>query len=160
VQVHRVILHGRVANPHLDPFAVSDHQRGNVSLGEGVIMGYNLTQGLGVALQPLPILSFALHKVVEGTTAGLLARDSSWPALGLWLTAIAGLPGLVGLLVGFAGLPGSVSTIAYALGAGTLLFVLPKFLTSRSDRDWIWSQSLGVGLGFLFMYLAALLHEL
>jgi ZIP family zinc transporter len=130
------------------------------SLGEGIIMGHNMHQGFGVVFQALPVLSFGLHKMVEGGTAGLLLSRTGRLAELMGIVAVAGLPSLAGILIGFFGLPGSVGNVAYALGAGAVMFVLPKFLQGQGERDWVKTRALGVGLGFTFMYLTGLLHEL
>jgi len=36
------------------------------TIGEGIIMGHNLTQGITVAFVPLSVASFMMHKFVEG----------------------------------------------------------------------------------------------
>ena len=92
------------------------------SLGEGVIMGYNLHQGLGVALHLFPLISFTLHKVGEGWVAGILPGSSDWMLMG----ALVSLPAFGGAAVGWLGGMSLISSFAYAAGAGVLAGTLPR----------------------------------
>lgn len=122
------------------------------TLGEGLVMGYNLTLGLESALRLLPLVSFLLHKVAEGLTVGLLARPGQRL---LPLAAMAGLPALAGALLGTLRAPGLLGNFIYAAGAGALAWALTHFLPSGGRR-----HAAGMALGLVTMYLAGWLHEI
>lgn len=122
------------------------------ALGEGIIMGYNLHQGWGMVLAPLPLLSFFGHKVAEGFTLGLLPGGRPWVLL-----ALGALPAVLGTGLGFLGLPGLVSNFAYAGGAGAVAWVVLLFLRSTGNDHW--RRALGLATGFAIMYLVGVLHE-
>lgn len=121
------------------------------TLGEGLVMGYNLTLGLESALRFWPLLSFGLHKVAEGFTVGLLMR----PRDRVWLlAAVAGLPAAAGALLGTFGAPGLLGNFIYAAGAGALAWVLTRFLAPGGRR-----HAAGMAAGLVVLYLAGWLHE-
>ena len=130
------------------------------SLAEGIVVGHNLTLGLAEAARPLPLLSFVLHKLVEGVSvAALLARGRlTGIPLQLALASVAALPLTGGALLGAARLGGEASSIFYALGAGSVAFILPAFASFRGRHPAAWTVASAAG--FLFIAVAALLHEL
>ncbi|HEX6989522.1 MAG TPA: hypothetical protein VF282_08640 [Bacillota bacterium] len=130
------------------------------SLAEGIVVGNNLTLGLDQAFRPLPLLSFVLHKLVEGVSvAALLARGRlTMLPLPVLLASVAALPLTAGGLLGAARLGSEASSIFYALGAGSVAFILPAFAASRSRQPAAWTAA--GAAGFLFIAVAALLHEL
>lgn len=129
------------------------------ALGEGLILGYNLHQGLGVVLRLGPLLSFALHKAAEGWTAGLLPAPTGRRRLATWCCGLVGAPALVGALAGYAGAPGTVANLAYAAGLGSVLWVLPHFLARPAGTARL-KATAGLLLGLMAMYGVAALHEL
>lgn len=130
------------------------------TLGEGLIMGYNLHLGLGAALRFLPLLSFMLHKLAEGVSvAALIGGERPTLRSLVGMSLVAGLPAVPGVLMGFLGAPGAISNYFYALGAGALVYVLPKVFRVRAGKPEV-AGYVGVAGGLIFMYLAALLHEI
>ncbi len=121
------------------------------TLGEGLVMGYNLSHGLESALRVLPLLSFVLHKVAEGWTMGLLMRpqDRLLP-----LALAAGLPIAIGALLGTWKAPGLVGNFIYAAGTGALAWALTHFLAPGGRR-----HATGMVLGLVVLYLVGWLHE-
>lgn len=130
------------------------------SLAEGIVVGHNLTLGLAEAFRLLPLIGFVVHKLVEGVSvAALLARGRlQGLPLQILTASIAALPLTAGALLGVARLGGQASSVFYALGAGTVAFILPAFAVSRSRQPAAWTVAGAVG--FLFIAVAALLHEL
>lgn len=130
------------------------------SLAEGIVVGHNLTLGLAQALRPLAVFSFVLHKVVEGLSVAVLMARGQRTGLPLqvMLASLAALPLAAGALLGAVRLAGAASSIFYALGAGSVAFILPAFAASRSRHPAAWTAA--GAAGFLFVAVAALLHEL
>lgn len=130
------------------------------SLAEGIVVGHNLTLGWDQAFRPLALLSFVLHKLVEGLSVAVLlsrGRLAGMP-LQILLASVAALPLTAGALLGAARLGAQASSIFYALGAGTVAFILPAFAASRARQPVAWTVA--GAAGFLFIAVAALLHEL
>ena len=67
-------------------------------------------------------------------------------------------PLTAGALLGADRLGAQASSIFYALGAGTITFILPAFAASRPRTAAAWTVA--GATGFLFIAVAALLHEL
>lgn len=128
--------------------------------GEGMIVGYNLTLGLAEAFEPLPIASFVIHKLVEGfSLAALLAeREGHTGRQAVSLAGVAALPLVLGAVAGVAQIPGTYGNVLYALGAGSTAFILPYFTRRHGKAPFPWLVA--SGFGFVFMTVAALLHEL
>lgn len=121
------------------------------SLGEGIIMGYNLHMGLGVALRFFPLLSFVLHKVAEGWVAGMLpGRGGAWK-----MSIFVAIPAVLGAVGGSFGVPGLVSSLSYSVGVGVLIGTLPRLMT-----DFKWSRAKAAAVGMVIMYVVGGLHEL
>ncbi len=130
---------------------------GSHGFGEGIIIGYGFISGAGAYWNLNQILSFALHKFGEGFTLGTLLliadRVKSWTPIGL----IAGLPVGLGAALGYLTGSASLSPYAFALGGGFAAYFtirFSKFLTRENQRVFV-----AVAVGFLFMYLAGLLHQ-
>ncbi len=129
------------------------------NLGEGLAVGAALTAGQ-VALGTFLILGFALHNTTEGLAIiAPLSRGEAPPAW--WhfaaLTAVAGLPTVLGTWAGgFAHQPG-LAAIAFGLAAGAIGQVLARVGTGMSRKLASPPAALGVLAGFVFMYATGLL---
>lgn len=136
------------------------------SLGEGAIMGHDLALGFEESLSLFPLLSFALHKVAEGFTVGVLLGGAAaagrqfGQGLPVMLSAAMALPAAVGALLGYWQFAAAVTPYVYALGAGALIYVLPKFFRPDDAGDWVWTRYQAIAGGFIIMIIATWLHDL
>ena len=127
-------------------------------LGEGIIIGYGFITGQTAFFNVSQILGFGLHKIGEGFTLGTLLaiptqKMDRWSVSGL----IAGLPVGFGGVLGFLTNTAELSTYSFAIGAGFAAYFTIQFsrllpVSSRVTYGW-------VSAGFLYMYLAGLLHQ-
>lgn len=128
------------------------------SVGEGVIIGYDLVTGATVLSLP-QLSSFALHKLAEGLTVGVLLVEGGYRLKHGGLSGLlAGFPIVLGTVAGISGLPAVLSTYFFATGAGATIYVLTRFATNLGSA----SSSkvvIGIMLGFLYMYLSGVLHQ-
>ncbi len=131
---------------------------GSHGFGEGIVIGYGFISSAAAYWNLSQILSYALHKFGEGFTLGTLLlitdnRLKSWTPIGL----IAGLPVGLGAAVGYLTASPLLSTYAFAVGAGFAAYFTIRFsraLTKENKFVYV-----AVAIGFLFMYLAGLLHQ-
>jgi zinc transporter ZupT len=126
--------------------------------GEGIVIGYGFISNQAAYADATQILSYGLHKSAEGFTLGILLwisrqRISSWVASGL----IAGLPVGIGGVLGFLTSSAELSTYAFATGAGFTAYLAIQFSKLISEKKRM--IYVAVAAGFLFMYLAGLLHQ-
>ena len=126
---------------------------------EGIVIGYNfkasvfeinsntITQGM----------SFFLHKIGEGAIIPIIfsAKRKTVILAGL----LASLPIGGGTIIAMLGLGGIVSSIFFAIGAGTTLYLLLMYsalIDLETNRN---IKTIAVFSGFLFMYLAGVIHS-
>lgn len=129
------------------------------TFGEGVVAGHEAVRGthlLEVAWTQS--LSYALHKVAEGFTVGLLlprSRGWRWPSL---LALVMGLPVAAGGLLG-PSLGGVASVYAFALGGGAALYPLTLIGRQAFNRASPLGATLGLAAGVLALYAAGVIHQ-
>jgi hypothetical protein len=135
------------------------------SLSEGIIMGLNFHQDLGLIMRFLPILSFTMHKFAEGFTGATLIHgneDISWFHLVLY-SGIAGLTIIIGVLAGYLieTLPGVYIEYFYAASFGAVLFIIPFFIPKNDSLNANrFKFYIGALIGFLFIYVGLIFHEI
>lgn len=138
------------------------------TLGEGIIMGYNLTQGIAVAFELFSITSYMMHKFVEGIIGAVLyAQIGTEDNEMLYKTAIiAGLSILPGALLGYFAaileidsILNTLNILVFALGFAITAFVLPSLIPEKGD---IHKENyfLAVSMGLMYMYLGVILHNI
>lgn len=131
------------------------------SLGEGLLIGSDLriagvSTDIGTLAQGI---SFFLHKVFEGfgiSVFFLLAfRGRDFAAT----TLLSSLPVALGAPLGLSGIGGELTTYLFAVSAGAIIFLLPRYgkIAFSSQRDV--RAMLLVVVGFLAVYSAALIHN-
>ncbi len=133
------------------------------SFSEGIIMGFNLQQGLAPALRFFPITSFLIHKYMEGFTlaALILKRKPVTPIQAIGLSIIAGITIIPGVYFGYAvsGAVGKFIAYFYAASFATVMFIIPKFFPVESQKNML-KYYMFFGLGFVILYIGSLIHEI
>lgn len=138
------------------------------SLGEGIVIGFDLKSGFGISLAAatLQALSFGLHKFGEGLVIMIpllfvtIVGRKIFGVIGL----AAGVPLVIGSVLTLGGLPGIVSSYAFAAGAGALVYAMARlFPLARQRGEEIFGFSykafVGLFIGLFFLYSAGLLHN-
>ena len=136
------------------------------SIVEGIIIGDNLlVQGMTAVTFVFPILSFELHKFVEGGISITLFDKSYRPQLSnvIGLSILAGLPPVIGVVLEYGGsqfgLPslGGLETYLYAAALGAFFYALPKLLSIKNETSTFSSRQCAFWIiaGFLFMVIFA-----
>ena len=126
--------------------------------GEGIVIGYGFISGQPALSNVTQILSYGLHKIGEGFTLGTLLALSNqeskgWSVSGL----VAGLPVGLGGALGFLSILAELTTYAFAIGAGfTAYFIIHFSRLLPTGKRFVYGA---VAAGFLFMYLAGMLHQ-
>lgn len=134
------------------------------NMGEGLAIGGAVAAG-EAALGAFLVLGFTLHNVTEGIgiAAPLLRERVRW---GRWigLVALAGLPAVLGILLGSRAVAPQWTALCFAIGAGAILQVLIEVagLLWRSGRDPALRTTLGGGAlaGVAVMYATSLLVQI
>lgn len=144
-------------------FAIAIH-----TFAEGIIIGFNFQLGFAEALLPLPVLGYEMHKLAEGAIAAILYLISQKKSMKeLWLATIASgltiVPGaLIGYLTGYFSIlsdAGVINPYIYAIALAFTLFVVP-FVIPQSFKDKKRIYFIFVFIGFLFLYIAGILHDI
>lgn len=133
------------------------------NMGEGLAIGGAFAAG-EAALGAFLVLGFTLHNVTEGIgiAAPLLRERVRW---GYWigLVALAGLPAVLGVLLGSRAVAPQWTALCFAIGAGAILQVLIEVggLLWRSGREPALRTTQGAGAlaGVLLMYATSLLVQ-
>lgn len=134
------------------------------NMGEGLAIGGAVAAG-EAALGAFLVLGFTLHNVTEGIgiAAPLLRERVRW---GRWigLVALAGLPAVLGILLGSRAVAPQWTALCFAIGAGAILQVLIEVgaLLWRSGGDPALRATLGGGAlaGVAIMYATSLLVQI
>lgn len=94
------------------------------NLGEGLAIGASLTAG-EVALASYLVMGFALHNVTEGIGIAVPVGAASvgFPVLA-GLAAVAGVPAIVGTLLGVSAYAPHLAALAFGIGAGAIAQVI------------------------------------
>ena len=134
---------------------------GSHSIGEGIIMGYDFSTG-ATSLSTAQISSFILHKIGEGFTIGVLVTYGLFKNRHLLpMGAFAGVPTIVGAVMGFALFSPTLATYFFASAAGATIFIITRFvyLTTTTSSRYSNGMLVGILAGFLFMYFSGVLHQ-
>ena len=133
------------------------------SFSEGIIMGFNLQDGLAPALRFFPITSFLIHKYMEGLTLGalFLRRKEVTPLQVIGLSLLAGISIVPGVYIGYvvSGIVGKFIAYFYAASFASVMFIIPKFFPKNTENNML-KYYFGFGIGFIILYLGSLIHEL
>ena len=138
------------------------------TIGEGIIMGYNLTQGIAAVFDPFSITSYMLHKFAEGIIGATLYAFVETEDKGLlYKTAgVAGisiLPGaLLGYLAGILAIDNFLSTlniIVFTIGFAITVFIIPSIIPSKEELHKE-NYFIAVALALLYMYVGVILHNI
>jgi len=132
------------------------------NLGEGLVVGASIATG-AAALATFLLVGFVVHNVSEGfgIAAPMLdARPTLWVFVGL--AALAGLPAIVGTLVGAQSVGPYWTALCFGIGAGAILQVIIEVTAlmarRRGSEALLSAPSLaGVVAGLCVMYATALL---
>jgi hypothetical protein len=129
------------------------------SAGEAMELGGALaTVGLDVILG-LPALSFILHKILEGfVLSAFLVVGVQTPSFkrSMLQSAIVGAFALLAEPLGYLSL--FESSYFFAMGAGGTIYMIWRLVFHTSGSDGRTLVLSGFVIGFIFVYLAALLH--
>lgn len=156
------VLHSRLSGEPAVPLALAYLWAllgvGFHSMGEGIVAGYDFGSGYTI-LSVTQVLSFALHKVGEGFTVGTLLAMSNMKILHSLSTAvIGGTPVVLGALLGLGGLPTGTSTVFFAAAVGATIYFVFRLsvIGGRESPELV----VAILLGFAYMYLSGVLHQL
>lgn len=130
---------------------------GSHGAGEGLSIGHESVRGLIVLSGP-QVASFVLHKAAEGFTIGtLLAKQRAKTTHYLSTSIIGGLPIGLGAVMAFFGSAPGITTVLFAAAGGAAIFFVSRFVTEgirNAPKTSIWILA-----GFLYMFLAGVLHQ-
>jgi hypothetical protein len=135
------------------------------NLGEGLAIGTSLATG-EVALASWLVLGFGIHNITEGL--GIAAPIASLPlgaATFAALAAIAGLPAVLGTLLGTFAYAPHLAALASGVAAGAILQVIIEVSIYLARRSGAWTGILdqsavaGIGAGLVIMYATTLLIQ-
>ena len=94
------------------------------NLGEGLAVGAALATG-SAALATYLVIGFTIHNVTEGIgIAAPLTRERPRLFDFSWLAALAGLPAIIGTIVGTQAVSPLWIAVCLAIGAGAILQVI------------------------------------
>jgi len=132
------------------------------NLGEGLAVGAALATG-SAALAAYLVIGFTIHNVTEGIgIAAPLARERPRLIDFLWLAVLAGLPAILGTIIGTQAVGPLWIALCFAIGGGAILQVIIEvggLMIRRSGMEQLLSLPVvaGVAAGFAVMYATALL---
>lgn len=134
------------------------------NMGEGLAIGGAVAVG-EAALGAFLVIGFTLHNVTEGVgiAATLLRERVRW-AYWIGLVALAGLPAVLGILIGSRAVAPQWTALCFAIGAGAILQVLIEVggLLWRTGREPGLRATMGAGAlaGVAVMYATSLLVQI
>lgn len=132
------------------------------NLGEGLAVGAALATG-SAALAAYLVIGFTIHNVTEGIgIAAPLAREKPRFIDFFWLAILAGLPAIIGTIIGTQAVGPLWIALCFAIGGGAILQVIIEvggLMIRRSGMEQLLSLPVvsGVAAGFAVMYATALL---
>jgi zinc transporter ZupT len=133
------------------------------NLGEGLVVGAALATG-AAALASFLVVGFVVHNVTEGIgIAAPLAAGKRPPiAVFFGLAAVAGLPAMVGVLLGTSAVNPYWAALSFGVGAGAILQVIIEvaaFMTREGGKARLLEPAGAAGIvtGLVVMYATALL---
>jgi zinc transporter ZupT len=130
------------------------------AMGEGIVIGSNFVGQLEIEELSTVFqgLSFALHKFLEGFTLSIFFPPKIGARTILISTTLAGVPLLIGIPLGILAYPAILANFLFAAGAGAAVFVIVKIALMIGENKPDMSTVLGFLLGFVLVYVAALVH--
>jgi zinc transporter ZupT len=134
------------------------------NLAEGLVVGAAYASG-AAALGAFLVIGFTLHNVTEGIgIAAPIAQDRLSIGRFIGLTAIAGLPAILGTWIGGFAYSNVAATIFLGIGTGAIVQVIievGKLLLRHGEREnqsaATWPNIFGFTAGLAIMYATALL---
>lgn len=131
------------------------------NLGEGLAIGAAYAVG-EVALGAFLVVGFMLHNVTEGLgIVAPIARDRPPLRTFIGAGALAGLPTILGAWLGGLAFSPTLSTLAFAVGAGAILQVVGVLyrVVKRESGGALWQplNAMGIIAGLVLMYGTGLL---
>jgi zinc transporter ZupT len=134
------------------------------NLAEGLVVGAAYASG-AAALGAFLVIGFTLHNVTEGVgIAAPIAQDRLSVGRFIGLTAIAGLPAVLGTWIGGFAYSNVAATIFLGIGTGAIVQVIievGKLLLRHGQRESqsaaTWPNIIGFTAGLAIMYATALL---
>lgn len=138
------------------------------TIGEGIIMGYNLTLGIATAFEIFSITSYIMHKFAEGVIGAVFyilsdRRDN----ILLYKTAIfSGLSILPGALLGYLssvlGIGNFLSILnilVYTISFAIIAYLIPAIVPKKENMN-EGKYFIAVSIGLYFMFLGVILHSI
>lgn len=132
------------------------------NFGEGLAVGAALATG-SAALAAYLVIGFTIHNVTEGIgIAAPIAREKPRLLDFMWLAVLAGLPAILGTIIGTQAVSPLWIALCFAVGGGAILQVIIEvggLMMRRSGTGQLLSLPVvgGVASGFALMYATALL---
>lgn len=138
------------------------------TVGEGIIMGYNLALGFAEAFDPFGISSYVLHKIAEGAIAALIfsmTKESEKkkfykPAIITSFTIVLGaFMGYLAQKLDITGIVNFTNIFSFTVGFIFILFIIPFIIP---DKEHITEENyfLSISIGLFYMFVGLILHEL
>ncbi len=139
------------------------------SFSEGIIMGFNFALGLAAAFSLLPLISFIMHKIIEGFIGATLFLGKTKPNYRqlINLSMISALPIVGGVLVGYiiggrynnADI-GRLTLFLFANSVAAIIFILPKIsLIIDHNPKTITIYYKWIIFGLLIFFFSVILHN-
>ncbi|CAG0926618.1 hypothetical protein TFLX_00130 [Thermoflexales bacterium] len=134
------------------------------NLAEGLVVGAAYASG-AASLGAFLVIGFTLHNVTEGIgIAAPIAQDRLSVGRFIGLTAIAGLPAILGTWIGGFAYSNVAATLFLGIGTGAIVQVIievGKLLLRHGQRESqsaaTWPNIIGFAAGLAIMYATALL---
>jgi zinc transporter ZupT len=133
------------------------------NLGEGLAVGAALAAG-SAALATFLVIGFVVHNVTEGVGIAAPTVEGPRPSIATFagLAALAGLPAILGTLLGTAAVDPYWTAICFGIGAGAILQVIIEvtLFVARKEGGRPLADAAtagGVAAGLVIMYATALL---
>ncbi len=139
------------------------------SFSEGIIIGFNFSLGLAASFSFLPLISFIIHKIIEGFIGATIFLGRSKPEYSqlIKLSMISALPIVGGVLVGyilggrynFANV-GRLTLFLFASSVAAIIFILPQIsLIIDHNPKTITIYYKWIIFGLLIFFFSVVLHN-